>query len=355
MATQGQAPASSGAVTPAPAASNAPVTPEARIQAMLDRETAPPPKKDAQQGDADYQPTGNRQVEGEGEEQEESATETQEEPEQQAQEEETREIAEIPLEQFESIQLEVTIKGDDGKDVVDKPTIKELKEGYMRTKDYSRKTAEVARQREELGEKVRQGIEGQRNQYVQDLQVLQATLLETAAPELKNVDWNALAQSDAFEYVRLQNRANQITQANASIQAKIKDATDKIAAEQKVAKLTRATKAREQLEQDIPGWNDTLYHEIMKSGEQYGFKMDEVAEWVDPRSIKVLHDAAQYRKMKAEVKPPPTGKKVVIPPKVLKPGNANNGQQRQQKQEAVKRLQSSGSIDDAAAVIRGRM
>src|SRR3990167_3656548 len=57
-------------------------------------------------------------------------------------------MAEIPLDQLEAIALDVKTKGEDGKDVVEKLTVKELREGYMKGKDYSRKTAEVARQRE---------------------------------------------------------------------------------------------------------------------------------------------------------------------------------------------------------------
>ena len=65
-------------------------------------------------------------------------------------------MAEIPLDQLEAIQLEVEVSGDAGK-VTEKLPIKELKLGYMRQKDYQTKTAEVARQRNEVGEKIRQG------------------------------------------------------------------------------------------------------------------------------------------------------------------------------------------------------
>ena len=64
-----------------------------------------------------------------------------------APEEPEQPVAEIPLDQLEAIALEVVTKGDDGSDVTEKPTIKELREGYMRQKDYSRKTADIARQR----------------------------------------------------------------------------------------------------------------------------------------------------------------------------------------------------------------
>jgi len=344
MATEGQAAVAPASAAQAPAAAD----PVSRIQAMLTAETAPPPKAEEQPNDAPP-PESEEEVPAgpnKGKEGDEAP------PEEQQQEEETGAVAEIPMDQLEAIELEVTVKGDDGKDVVEKPTIKELRQGYMRQKDYQRKTAEVARQREEVGEKVRQGIESERTQYVQNLQVLEAALIETAAPELQNVDWNSLAQNDAFEYVRLQNRAQQITSAVNSVRAKIKEVSDKQAAEQQIATKQRAAKAVERLEQNIPGWNDTLYQTLIKSGETYGFAPQEVSTWLDPRSIEVLHDAYQYRQMKAA----PTTKKVVAAPKVVRPGNANGEAQSQQRRaDAFNKLQKSGGLQDAAAVIAGRI
>lgn len=312
--------------------------PVAKIQAMLQAENAPPPQEQAPEQQEEEAPAGpNTQVEGD-----EPTTED---------DQPQAAMAEIPLDQLESIELEVEVEGDKGK-VTERPTIKELKLGYMRQKDYQKKTAEVARQREEVGEKVRQGIESERTQYGKDLQLLETMLLQTVAPELQNVDWNTLASTDPFEYVRLKNRADQIVQARSAIQGKFKEITDKQQAEQRAATQARAAKAREQLEQDIPGWNDGLYQTLIKSGEAYGFKPEEVGAWLDPRSLKVLHDAYQFRQMKA----PSKDKKLVPVPKGLKPGTVNGqGQNQQRRADAMQRLQKSGRIEDAASIIAARM
>lgn len=343
MAEEGQAPAAAPAPTlTTPVAAD----PVSKIQAMLLAENAPtneesaPAESQQAESEEEYVPDGtNRQAEGDDVEESDGG--------------ETRQtMAEIPLDQLEAIALEVTIKGEDGRDVLEKPTVKELREGYMRQKDYSRKTAEVARQREEVGDMVRQGIESERSQYVQNLQLLQQTLISTVAPELQNVDWNTLAQTDAFEYVRLKNRADQINNAISAIQQKTAEVTAKQTAEQKAAQAKLAATARSQLEQNIPGWNDTIYQNLMKEGQNYGFKAEEIGTWLDPRAIQVLHDAVQYRKMQAPV----TGKKVVAAPKVLKPGATPQVTRSQaQAADAMKRLSSSGNINDAAAVIRARL
>lgn len=329
--------------------------PVLRIQALLDREKAPqeqaapalsPVQAAAEQieqpeatPEAEAPAGPNRQVEGD-----------------QAPSEDAPAGDEIPLDQLEAIELEVTTKGEDGKDVVGKHSVKELRLGYMRQQDYQRKTAEVARQRDEVGQKVRQAIEGERSSYQQQLQQMQAVLLETAAPELKDVNWNDLATNNAFEYVRLRNRADQLAQVLSNFQGKQKEIEAKQKAEVDTARSKLAVKAIETLEAEIPGWNDALYQTLMKSGSKHGYKPEEVATWVDARAIKVLHKAYLYDQLQAEKTQPAVEKKVVVPPKVVRPGPAQNPNQRQQQEQgAMKRLQTSGRIEDAAAVIRSRL
>lgn len=331
--------------------------PVLKIQAILDAEKAPaeseqPPASGTTQAAAEQveaqtqaQPEGeaepgpNRQVEGE-----------------EATAEDAPRTAEIPLDQLEAVELEVTVKGEGGKDITEKLPIKALREGYMRQQDYQRKTAEVARQRDAVGETVRQAVESERSAYQTQLQQMQALLVETVAPELKDVNWNDLAANNAFEYVRLRNRADQIAQALTQVQAKQQEMSAKQKSEQDAARKKLAADARATLEADIPGWNDALYQTLMKSGEKHGFKPEEVATWVDARAIKLLHKAHLFDQLQAEKTQPAASKKVVVPPKVVRPGTVQNVSARQQQEQgAMKRLQTSGKLEDAAAVIRSRL
>ena len=113
--------------------------------------------------------------------------------------------------------------------------------------------------------------------------------------------------------------------------------------------------ARQTLEKDIPGWSDDLYKTLMTAGTEYGFKAEEIGSWLDPRSIKVLHDAYQFRQSKAKLTPPPASKKVAVPPKALRPGTVNTAPAKQANADAMKRLNGSGRIADAAAVIASRL
>lgn len=317
--------------------------PVSMISAMLDAEQAPAePAPNTEAPEPVVQPQDDAEptppdVEGDDAPQEEQAA-----------------MAEIPLEQLEGIALEVTVKGEDGSDVVEKPTIKELREGYMRRKDYSRKTAEVARQREEVPEKIRQGVEGERTAYLQQLQQLNDLVIESVAPELKNVDWNNLSATDPFEYVRLKNRSEQLQNVLSVIKSKQQEVTKKQEMERSQALQKVAQQARQTLEDKIPGWNDQLYQQLMESAvNDYGYRRDEVAAWVDPKAFQLLHDANEFRKMKAAK--PVVDKRVVSVPKAVKPGTAQAAKPQQKQNEAFKKLQSSGRFEDAAAVIRSRL
>jgi hypothetical protein len=346
-------PAPQGQVASAAALPN--LDPVAAIQAILESEKAPAkPAKQAQvpeqapeqqeqvpEGEAQPEaeeapPEDNRQVEGED-----------------APQEDAQAVTEIPLEQLEAITLPVTYKGEDGKDVTEEIPVKALREGYMRQQDYSRKTAEVARQREEVGTQVRQAVESERGQYVNVLQELQSVVLATVAPELKDVNWSHLATNDPLEYVRLDNRRKEITNVLTELKQKQTEATEKQQADSKKAMHEVATKALETLQSEIPGWNPTLYQSVLKAGESLGYKHDEVANWIDPRAIKLLHKAHLYDQLKAGK--PLTGNKVAIAPKVMKPGARTISQSQQAQGEAMKRLHDSGRVEDAAAVIRARM
>ena len=264
---------------------------------------------------------------------------------------------EISLDDLEAVELEVTTKGDDGKDVAEKLTVKALRDGYMKDADYRRKTAELARQREQLPMETRKAVEAERSSYVRELQTMHDLVSQTAAAELTGVDWNDLAQNNPFEYVRLDNRKKQITQALETIKSKQQEVTSKQQAEMNAAKRSAAVQARTQLEADIPGWNDALYESLMKTGiERFGYKPEEIVNWIDPRAIKLLYAAHENAKAKeaARTDTPAPAKRVVVVPRTLKPGSQSTSQGQQRHAAAMKQLQSDGKISSAAEVIRQR-
>ncbi|HSQ91559.1 MAG TPA: hypothetical protein VLM19_05245 [Nitrospiraceae bacterium] len=236
---------------------------------------------------------------------------------------------------------------DGGKKVTQKLSLKELQQGYLRQSDYTKKTQELAKQRAEAQEQVRQATQVSVKQYSERLDQLQAALVKTVAPELANVDWNKLATEDAFEYVRLSNRARQVNDVLQAIQAEKTQTSNSLKEQEEKAKSETWAKSVEILQRDIPDWGEPVAKRLAKAAQDAGFTNDEVAQWNDHRLIKLAHKAGLYDELNSKQATADSivKKKIALVPKVLKPGpKANAGTP---VAEAMKRLQKSGKPEDA--------
>lgn len=280
----------------------------------------------------------------ESQEEPQEIQEGEEAPEEEAQEAEPEGPAVDPDAPF----IPLKFKTEGGEDKEENLSINQLKSGYMMRQDYQRKTAELARARETLTNEVETHVAQERQNYVQGLQVAEQALLAMVVPELNGIDMEQLAQSDPSKAVLLQAKAHKLSQTINGIRAQIAQANQQAMqkqAEQSIRILSDPI-------QGIPGWNDQLYTNIISEGAKtYGFRPEEVANVVDHRMIRVLHDAMQYRQAKAAK---PVQAKAV--PKVLKPGTPQGRSEAQAKQEALlsQRLKKSGSVEDAAALYLAR-
>ena len=79
----------------------------------------------------------------------------------------------------------------------------------------------------------------------------------------------------------------------------------------------RVEKGKEILAKEIPNWSRETSQAVIATGKEYGFTDDELGMIVDPRHVKVLHDAMQWRKLQSN-----TGvkNKVAQAKPVVKPG-----------------------------------
>lgn len=247
--------------------------------------------------------------------------------------------------------VEITIKTEGGADETRLWSLNEMKAGVMMHKDYQRKTAELAKARDQLAQEVQQMVEPERQAYLQNLQNMQAAVQTLVMPELQNVDWEKLAVENPAQYVQLSAKYQKAQQAL------------QYAQHQQQQEMTRQFQAQAQHSRQmlsdpiagIPGWNDGLYTSLInEASKQYGFSPQEVAQVVDYRMIKVLHDAFQYQKVKSAK--PAVEKKVMVAPKVLKPGAQADSSDAHAKTEKDlhQRLRKTGDVKDAAALYMAR-
>ena len=293
--------------------------------------------------------TSDEEVVEETEEAEEVEEEAPEEG--QAEEETEEEVEEEELEIVAEEDLKYTIKVD-GKDY--EVGIDELKSGYQRQADYTRKSQALAEQRKETEQiqSERQQLEQERQMYANGLQMLQEQ--QTAKlQDFDKVDWETMKEEDPYaymlkkdEYRDAQERVNNAAQQQALIQQEQQAASNQARGQfvqQEYARLVAA----------LPEWNDkdsTIKKDIQEYATSVGFKPEEINQLADHRSVLVIKKAMEFDKLTKKVAPKKKAVKKV--PKVQKAGRGTSKED--SAAEALKakrtRLRKSGKQDDAASL-----
>ena len=206
-----------------------------------------------------------------------------------------------------------------------KLSIDEVLEHASKGFDYTQKTQELAEERKTISE-LAQNVQ-------QQYQLQQATIQETAKlyamdsqlANYQNVNWSAWTDNDPVEaqkgwqqYQILKSQRDEVAQSIQQIQSQYTQQTQ--------AQLQKQLRAgAEQLAREIQGWSPDLAKSLKSNAAtNYGFSDAELDSVVDPRMVKVLHDAYQWRKMQ-DKKPEITKRVAEAPQKSAKPtGKVDN-------------------------------
>ena len=243
-------------------------------------------------------------------------------------------------------------------------SLDELLSGYSRQSDYTKKTQEIASERKGMGELQQQynshiaQIQQERQQYAEAL----TNVIVNQSAELErfsNIDWNTLRETDPIEYVttreqyreaqeKVQATQNQRAQAQQAQQAEMNKAQHQMLQVEK-GKLVEA----------IPEWGDPdkqkeLATNLQSYAKGQGFTAEELNSLVDHRSVLVLLKAQKYDQLqKSDVK----SKKLKNKPNVIRSGTGTTSKVSSKSKRAakMKRLQSSGHVDDAVSILEDMM
>lgn len=235
---------------------------------------------------------------------------------------------------------------EDGKKVAQKLSLKELQQGYLRDRDYRKKTQELARQREELPKLVAKQGQELSESYAKRLSELQALVVKSVAPELNGVDLNKLAAEDPFEYVKVSNRVRQIQELLQTVEREQSAITQKREEEKKKSESEEWQQSLEILQRDIPDFGPNVVKRLMDASDELGFTKAEIAQWRDHKIIKMALALAD--KKTVEAKRPQVEKKVAVVTKTMKPGQA---QTKSPLTEARAKLKKTGKADESAVSV----
>lgn len=218
------------------------------------------------------------------------------------------------------------------------------------------RTQEVAEQRKAV-EAERTAIESQRKQYSDNLQ----SLLLLAVPEIEQyakIDWQKLATENPAEAVRLDLARRQLSDRLGRVQQEVQRVQQEAAETQKKRQAEFLAEQRAKLVERIPEFGDeakaaTLTKDLGSYLTAAGFSPEEIGMVADHRLIAVAREAMLYRQAEAARKTAETKRAAPQPAPVQRPGAAaapEDGQQRRA-QELTRRLQRTGDIRAAAALI----
>mgnify|MGYP003632661791 FL=1 len=228
-------------------------------------------------------------------------------------------------------------------------TLDELRNGYQRQADYTRKAQSLAEQRKAYEANL-EAVSQERQQYGQVLEnMAQYQNLELA--QYENINWQDLKENDPMEYmekrIEFQDAKDKVVQVQVE-QQRVRQQTEA----EFTTRLTNVVKGEaEKLSQILPeyaGPDSTLRNELRGYALNQGFSEQDIDGITDHRVVLVLHKAMMQDK--ATKGSSQKVRKTV--PKVVKSGTPESKKQRSTKAAQVKRerLAKSGNKQDATNV-----
>ena len=320
-------------------------SPQSRLEAMLGDSI----ESDVQPTEApEEEEQAPLEAEADDTEEVESEEATDDNPDDQAEEEEQSED-EVPA------LLKLKVNGED----VEKP-LDEVVALAQQGLDYTQKTQQVAEQRKEL-EAYAESIKAQEQAFQEQMQlnnvliedVAKITSLDQQLNQYANVNWQQLSDNDFVEAQKLFFSYNQLQQERSQLVSQFEAKKQQVVQKQSQLMAEKIAKGKEVLAKEIPNWSPETNQALLSTGKDYGFSDAELNAIVDPRHVKVLHDAMQWRKLQQNsvVK-----KKVSNAKPVVKPGSKDtkaeaNSNHRQLRES----LRKTGKSDAAQKLIENML
>jgi len=277
--------------------------------------------------------------------------------EEQAEEEVEEEVSEESEESEEELEivaeedLKYTIKVD-GEEL--EVGIDELKNGYQRQADYTRKSQALAEQRKETEQiqSERMQLEQERQMYANGLQMLQEQ--QTAKLEdFDKVEWETLKQEDPYAYMIKKDEYRDAQERVGNLQAEQQLVQQEQSKQMQQARAHFVQQEYARLVNALPEWNDkdsTIKKDIQEYATSVGFRPEEINQLADHRSVLVIKKAMEFDKLTKKVAPKKKAVKKV--PKVQKAGRGTSKEETAAEATNKKRarLRKSGKQDDAASL-----
>jgi len=249
----------------------------------------------------------------------------------------------------------VTINGEEHTIPLD-----ELLKGYSRHSDYTRKTQELSEQRRGMEQyhsqwnaEIQQ-IQTERQQYVNALQNVVENSMG-ALDQFATVDWESLKNENPLEYITKRDEFRDTQERVRQVQFEQQQTHQAYQQESQRNHKRVLNEEHGKLVNALPEWKEAesrqkLGSEIKAYAISQGYSQEEIKSLVDHRSLLVLNKAMKFDKASS---PDVVQKKVKNKPRVIRAGSPRTKSDvgKQKRTTKMKRLRSSGHVDDAASIL----
>ena len=237
-------------------------------------------------------------------------------------------------------------------------SLDELKEGYSKGSDYTKKTMELSNQRRSLDSELdavskdKEAVKQMRDEYAQKLQVVEQNLQTD-----DNIDWVTLAQTDPTDYAVKKAEYDRKKEQQLYIQQEKQKLAQEQRKEQERIYQNHIENERGKLIEVMPIFGDQkkapkLMKDISEFAMKQGYTEQEVSMVVDHRAVRTLHDAMKYNQLLE--KKNLQGKKVKPISRVVSSEGKNNTRSTDKQlrvNDRMKQLKKSGNVKDAQKVL----
>lgn len=247
---------------------------------------------------------------------------------------------------------EVVYTTDDGEEV----TLRELKRGFLREADYTRKTQEVAAERQKLQEMAQAAQQHQ--QVVAQHLSMSLDILEPALAELAQTDWDNLAANDPYQYAEKRALFDQAQVRYQRLRQAAEQQVQQAQAQQQYAKQQYLAAEQKKLIMALPELGDAkkgqqLARSIRDYALKAGLSNEEASRITDHRLVVMLNKARMFDEL-SESKLSAAKKKVSkAPTKATRSGSPPSKSDRQRETRAAQKakLKQSGRAEDLVAML----
>ncbi|MCD6674847.1 MAG: hypothetical protein LT106_18595 [Burkholderiaceae bacterium] len=232
---------------------------------------------------------------------------------------------------------------------------KEVQEfGQSLHADYTRKTQEVAQQRQRAEADAQSAAELLKLTHEHADLIADFRMVQRQIESLSQQDLAALSETDPLRAQQQMLRLMQLRDAQQKIGAQLQTTIQSMTTQQTQAAQQRLAEANAVLSREIKDWSPDTSKALTQYARSLGFSDSELSQVSDARVVLLLHKAQQFDALKSSAAS--TVKRVSTPAKTLKTAAAGTTQSinKASADDAMKRLSRTGTVADAAAALLAR-